>query len=155
MGDGAGGGRTVLVPHAAPPASIPLRVFVLVLKLLVDDAEGGEEVPQEEDEEGEATHEDLREPQRVGVSRRDMHGAPPIPGQPPAPPYLPLLALRVLEHAEEGDGIVELPELQEREDLEEFLLSKAQPSADVHPGAPSGHKIPHSPCLRPVCPSTQ
>lgn len=31
------------------------------------------------------------------------------------PPYLPLLAFWVLDHAEEGDGIVELPELQERE----------------------------------------
>lgn len=57
------------------------------------------------------------------VSRRDQPGAPPCPGQlPRSPPYLPLLALRVLEHAEEGDGVVELPELQERRALGEFLL---------------------------------
>lgn len=56
------------------------------------------------------------------------------------PPYLPLLAFRVLDHAEEGDGIVELPELQGRGDSGEFLLSEAQPHADAHPAAPSGHK---------------
>lgn len=33
---------------------------------------------------------------------------------PGTPPYLPLLAFWVLEHPEEGDRIVELPELQER-----------------------------------------
>lgn len=49
----------------------------------------------------------------------------------------------MLDHAEEGDSIVELPELQERGDLGEFLLSEARPHADVYPAAPSGHK-PHA-----------
>lgn len=47
------------------PSSVLLRVLVLVLDLLVDDTEGGEEVAQEEDGEGEATHEDLWE-ERLG-----------------------------------------------------------------------------------------
>lgn len=47
------------------PTSVLLRVLVLVLDLLVDDTEGGEEVAQEEDGEGEATHEDLWE-ERLG-----------------------------------------------------------------------------------------
>lgn len=74
------------------PASVPLGVFVLVLKLLVDDAEGGEEVPQEEDEEGETAHEDLQE---AGVSGgtclaqtpppRAAAGAPPLPATPCTP----------------------------------------------------------------------
>lgn len=38
----------------------------------------------------------------------------PVPGHSQEPPYLPLLALGVLDHAEQGEGVVELPELQER-----------------------------------------
>lgn len=62
MGDGAGEEKQSWPPRCPP--SIPLCVFVLVLQLLVDDTEGGEEVPQEEDEEGEAAHKNLWEPQR-------------------------------------------------------------------------------------------
>lgn len=95
------------------PSSVPLGVFVLVLKLLVDNAERGEEVPQEEDEEGEAAHEDLQEARVSG-------GMCPAQTPPPraaarSPPYLPLLALRVLDHPEESDGVVQLPELQRQE----------------------------------------
>lgn len=57
IGDGASGEKQSRPPHC--PTSILLRVLVLVLNLLVDDTEGGEEIAQEEDEEGEATHEDL------------------------------------------------------------------------------------------------
>lgn len=53
-----------------------------------------------------------------------------MPGHPQEPPYLPLLALRVLDHPEQGDGVVELPELQERGDSGELLLSEAQSQAD-------------------------
>lgn len=42
----------------------------------------------------------------------------------------------MLEHAEEGDGVVELPELQERGALGDFVL----PGADAPPAAPSGLK---------------
>lgn len=85
MGMGELVGRNSPDPHAAP-ASIPLRVFVLVLKLLVDDAEGGEEVPQEEDEEGEAAHEDLWEPQRHKSAGGNLPGASSSPGQLPGSP---------------------------------------------------------------------
>lgn len=78
------------------------------------------------------------------VSRRERAWGIPLPRATAwEPPYLPLLAFWVLDHAEEGDSIVELPELQERGDLGEFLLSEARPHADVYPAAPSGHK-PHA-----------
>lgn len=57
MGDGAGGEKQSWPPRC--PTSVLLHVLVLVLEFLVHNTEGGEEVAQEEDEEGEATHEDL------------------------------------------------------------------------------------------------
>lgn len=55
--DGASGEKQSWPPCCS--SSVPLCVFALVLKLLVHNTKGGEEVPQEEDEEGEAAHEDL------------------------------------------------------------------------------------------------
>lgn len=72
-------------PPTLPP-SIPLRVLVLVLKLLVDNAESGEEVTQEEDEEGETAHEDLREPQKHQSAGGTGQGHPPAQGSCPGAP---------------------------------------------------------------------
>lgn len=105
-GDGASGEKQSRPPQG--PTSILLRVLVLVLDLLVDDTEGGEEVAQEEDGKGEAAHE-----------------------------HLPLLALGVLEHAEQGDGIVELPELPKEEE------GKQEREASPHPGLEALHSQVH------------
>lgn len=138
IGDGAGGEKQSRLPHC--PTSILLRVLVLVLDLLVDNAEGGEEVAQEEDGEGDAAHEDLWE------ERSQQEGPAwgnPLPGHSRGISHLPLLALGVLDHAEQGDGVVELPELQERGDSGQLLLSEAQPQAGTHPAAAAGCK-PHT-----------
>lgn len=82
-----------------------------------------------------------------GTTGRSQQEGParghPLPGHSREPPYLPLLALGVLDHAEEGDGVVELPELQERGDSGVLLLSEAQSQADAHPAATSECK-PHA-----------
>lgn len=54
---------------------------------------------------------------RRGVSQQEgpAWGIPLSRAAAREPPYLPFLAFRVLDHTEEGDGVVELPELQERD----------------------------------------
>lgn len=75
IGDGASGEKQSRPPHC--PTSILLRVLVLVLNLLVDDAEGGEEVAQEEDEEGEAAHEDLWDDRQESAGGTCLGPPPP------------------------------------------------------------------------------
>lgn len=79
IGDGASGEKQSRPPHC--PTSVLLCVLVLVLNLLVDNTEGGEEVAQEEDEEGEAAHEDLWE-ERPESAGRTCLGLPPSQGIP-------------------------------------------------------------------------
>jgi len=62
--------------------------------------------------------------QQEGPARGTPPGAHPPTGQ---PPHLPLLALRVLDHAEEGDGVVELPELRGRETQWSSSLQRLDP----------------------------
>lgn len=83
--DGASGEKQSWPPCCS--SSVPLSVFALVLKLLVHNTKGGEEVPQEEDEEGEAAHENLGEPRSCEAAGMDTppHAAarePPLPATP-------------------------------------------------------------------------
>lgn len=60
-GDGSGAERHPWSLHRLL-FSLGLSLLVLVLEFLVDDPQGGEEVPRKEDEEREPAHENLQDP---------------------------------------------------------------------------------------------
>lgn len=105
-------GTQVRSPFGAGITSISvlLALVLLAVELLMDHSEGGEKVAEEEEEEGEATHEHLQGPGKPGSGQAGSRWALPCtPSR--ALAHLPLLALRVPGQVKQCQRIKKLPEL--------------------------------------------
>lgn len=105
------------------PDSFFLAPVPLTVEFLVHNPQGGEEVAEEEEEEGEATHEHLGEERGSGQGRAMALTASHL-GH---PAHLPLLALRVPGQVEQGQRIKKLPELGGRDVGAGFKQQKPVP----------------------------